>query len=131
MRLNFYRGLQWCGLINTETKRNEKHGLYALIMSRTCFRVNPDSADSEIEIWNLSDCSWTRTHNHLFVNEHSQLKNTEIIITWSYIYNKIRIKRIIIKLHHRRHYSFRQNLKFIKTEFILSRFSSIFVLGAS
>ena len=48
--------------------------LYVLVMSRTYFRVNPLYsclnvkellARSRRKIWSLSDCSWTRTHNHL------------------------------------------------------------------
>ena len=41
--------------------------LYVPVMSRTCFRVNANSivAWSMREIWSLSDCNWTRTHNHL------------------------------------------------------------------
>ena len=50
--------------------------VYVLIMSRTCFRVNQSTlysclnvkevlAQSRHEIWSLSDCKWTRTHNHL------------------------------------------------------------------
>ena len=49
--------------------------LYIIIMSRTSFRVYPHSivflnikellAQSRREIWILSDCSWTRTNNHL------------------------------------------------------------------
>ena len=34
-------------------------------MSRTRFRVNPHSRNSLREIWSLSDCNWTQTHNHL------------------------------------------------------------------
>ena len=51
--------------------------LYVLVVSRRCFKVNPHSivawmsrskellAQSQCEIWNLSDCSWSRTHNRL------------------------------------------------------------------
>ena len=50
--------------------------MYLLIMSRARFRVNPHSIVSclnvkELLAWSrrkmrsLSDCSWTRTHNHL------------------------------------------------------------------
>ena len=50
--------------------------LYALIMSRTRFRVNPHLicscmnvnellARSRREIWSLNDYKWTRIHNHL------------------------------------------------------------------
>ena len=41
---------------------------YVLIMSHTRFRVNPHSIVSWMsrnEIRSLSDCNWTRTHNHL------------------------------------------------------------------
>ena len=40
-------------------------------MPRTRFRVNPDSecqgtpCSKQSEIWRLSDCNWTRTHNNL------------------------------------------------------------------
>ena len=40
-------------------------GLYVLIMSRTRFRVNPQSIVARCDIWSLSDCNRTRTHNHL------------------------------------------------------------------
>ena len=49
--------------------------LYVLIMSRAGVRVNPHSIvawmsrnsllETRLDIWNLSDCSGTRTHNHL------------------------------------------------------------------
>ena len=49
--------------------------LYVLIMSRTCFRVSPHFivalnvkellVRNRHEIWSLSNCNWTRTHNHL------------------------------------------------------------------
>ena len=49
--------------------------LYVFIKSRTCFRVNPHFivalnvkellVRSRREIWGLSDCNWTWTHNHL------------------------------------------------------------------
>ena len=48
--------------------------LYVLIISRTRFRVNLHSSclnDKQLlawnrcEIWSLSDCNWTQTHNHL------------------------------------------------------------------
>ena len=49
--------------------------LYALVMSRTkfqsestlhsCLNVKELLARNRREIWCLSDCNWTRTHNHL------------------------------------------------------------------
>ena len=54
---------------------NKNITLYVLIMSRTRFRVNPHSIvawmsrnsllEAGAKFWNLSDCNWTRTHNHL------------------------------------------------------------------
>ena len=48
--------------------------MYVFIMSRTRFRVNPHYSwlnvkefltRSRHKIWTLSNCNWTRTHNHL------------------------------------------------------------------
>ena len=48
--------------------------VYVFIMSSTRFRVNPHYSwlnvkefltRSRHKIWTLSDCNWTRTHNHL------------------------------------------------------------------
>ena len=44
--------------------------LYVLVISRTCFSVNPHSvkellARNKRKIWSLSDCNWTRIYNHL------------------------------------------------------------------
>ena len=49
--------------------------LHVLVMSRTRYRVNSHClnvkellARSRCEAWSLSDCNWTRTHNHLAHN---------------------------------------------------------------
>ena len=55
--------------------------LYVIIMSCTCFRVNPLYSCLKVKegltwsrhkIWNLSDYNWTQTHNHLV---HKQTLN--------------------------------------------------------
>ena len=49
-------------------KYKRKLLLHVLIMLHTRFRVNPHSIVawmSKNEIWSLSDCNWTRSHNHL------------------------------------------------------------------
>ena len=59
----------------TEKKYTKIHWLYVIILSRTSFRVNPDSivclnvkellARSRRHIWSLSDTNEVQTHNHL------------------------------------------------------------------
>ena len=58
-----------------ERKTKTPQSLYVLVMSRTriesestlysCLNVKELLARSMREIWNLSDCNWTRTQNHL------------------------------------------------------------------
>ena len=56
----------------------------------------------------------------------------EIVITWSYIYNKIMIKKKYNKTtSSSSSFITSPESEFIKTEFILSRLSSIFHSGAS
>ena len=76
--------------VNSKWKRR----LYVVIIPSTSSRVNPHSIAARIsrklrawsrrDIWNLSDCNWTRTHKHLVckqtLNHLAKLANLAI---WS------------------------------------------------
>ena len=77
--------------------------LYVLIMSRTRFRVNPHSIvawmsrnsllEAGAKFWNLSDCNWTRTHNHLVhkrtLNHLAKLAKWLSCVVSTYLYGAI------------------------------------------
>ena len=75
--------------------------LYVIIMSRTNFRVNPHTivclndkellARSRHEIWSLSDCNWTQTHNRLVhkrtINHLAKLAKWLRCVVSTYVYS--------------------------------------------
>ena len=75
--------------------------LYVLIMSRMHFTVNLHCgclnakeilAWSRHEIWSLSDCNWTRTHNHLVhkrtLNHLAKLAKWLSCVVSTYLHDK-------------------------------------------
>ena len=65
------RPVAWNGSINCEVQKKsvcDYHVTYAFQSESTlytCLNVKKPLAQSRREIWSLSDCNWTRTHNHL------------------------------------------------------------------
>ena len=82
---------------------------YVLNMSRKDFRVNAHSivalnvkellARNRRDIWSLSDCNGTRTHNHLVCKRttfHRNLVDKDAFSVWNFFCVKNRFKEFII-----------------------------------
>ena len=77
--------------------------LYVLTMSPTCFRVNPLYSCLNIkellvrsrrEIWSLSDCNWTRTHNHLAQPLASSAKCSSVRLWTKWLWARVQLQSL-------------------------------------
>ena len=80
--------------------------LYVLTMSPTCFRVNPLYSCLNIkellvrsrrEIWSLSDCNWTRTHNHLAQPLASSAKCSSVRLWTKWLWARVQLQSLKTK----------------------------------